>query len=205
MSFITKISCSSITSSFTFVLPQLWGDVAVSSIKRDGDGQDVMDVWGWLGWQSEPDGVPCNPKRPIGYLVLIEDCSWLQLCVRGNKIRRFWWVKKKKKTLTTLSISAKYWSLSCRQCLDLWAWSVTPQLQSLDTELCFYWSDFKRQRHFSLVKYFIAFFPSDVWKHHSKMGAQMAAAVVWLGCTGIRVGELECDTACVRALEVTVS
>lgn len=34
---------------FTLVLPQLGGDIAVSSIVRDDDGQDVTDVRGWLG------------------------------------------------------------------------------------------------------------------------------------------------------------
>lgn len=72
----------------TFVPPQLWGDIAVSSVVRDGDGQNVTDVWGWLGGQSQFYGVPHNPKRILRYLVLIVHRAWLQLCVRGHKIRR---------------------------------------------------------------------------------------------------------------------
>lgn len=66
---------------FTFVLPQLWGNVAVSGIIRDSDGEDVTDIWGRLGWQSQLNGVPCDPERLLRYLVLIVDNSWLQLCI----------------------------------------------------------------------------------------------------------------------------
>lgn len=57
--------------SFTLVLPQLRGDVAVSSIVRDDDGQDVSDVRGRLGRQSQLYGVLGHPEWFLWYLVLV--------------------------------------------------------------------------------------------------------------------------------------
>lgn len=81
---------TSLICLFTFVLPQLWRDVAVSSVVRDCDGQDVAHIWSGLGWERELDGVPHHPKRLLRYLVFVVDRSWLQLRIRGNTVRGRW-------------------------------------------------------------------------------------------------------------------
>lgn len=50
----------------------------------DGDGKDVMDVWGRLGAEQEFHRVPHHPEGLLRELVLVEDQARLQLHGSGG-------------------------------------------------------------------------------------------------------------------------